>query len=89
MKKTTTLLTLLALFCNAIPCMAHEDLDDPVVYYTDEDDELFNRGRFVGVETDEMIRARNKVRNKNWSIALGSTAVGVATLVLVGINHNK
>lgn len=58
------------------------------VFYTDEDDELFNRGKFVGEENRDYLRARQRERTKNWSIALSSIAIGVATLVLVAKNHD-
>lgn len=68
------------LLCNFLT--AHEE-----VFYTDEDDELFNRGKFVGEENQDYIRARKRERNTNWAITLGTTAIGIATVILVGKNH--
>ena len=68
---------------------AEDPIVDDDIFYTDEDDELFNRGKFVGIDSDDYLRARRKERNKNWAIALGTTALGIATVVFVGQNHNK
>ena len=68
--------------------IAHaDDYTDDEVYYSDEDDELFNRGKFVGKESDDYEQMRRRMQTRNWSIALSSTAVGIATLLLVGKNH--
>ena len=86
MKKFIGLFTIMGLvFSSGI--YAHEIEDE--VYYTEDDDELFNRGKFVGEESNEYQMRIRRERNKNWAIALTSTAVGIATVVLVGKNHKK
>ncbi|NGX59214.1 MAG: hypothetical protein KR126chlam3_00361 [Chlamydiae bacterium] len=83
MKKIISILTLCSFL--TVNCLsAHEE-----IYYTDEDDELFNRGKFVGEENQDWLKAIRRERNKNWAIALGTTAVGIATLFLVGQHHSK
>lgn len=57
--------------------------------YDDEEDDLFNRGKMVTKESDEYERARRRERQKNWTLALTSTAVGIATFILVSKDHNK
>lgn len=84
MKKIIGYLTLSSLLFSPILAFAH---DEDEVYYSDEDDELFNRGKFVGQENDAYLKQRRYDRNKNWAIAIGTTAVGVATLILVGKNR--
>ncbi len=88
MKRFTTI-CLLASF--ALTPFAHADepiLEDDV-FYTEEDDDLFNHGKFVGMQTNDYMRARRIERNKNWAIAVGSTIAGVATLFLVSKHHQK
>ncbi len=86
MKKFIAAFTILGMVFSP-GAFAHELEDE--VYYTEEDDELFNHGKFVGQETNEYEKRIRKERTKNWAIALTSTAVGVATVILVGKNHNK
>lgn len=88
MKRFLSLFTVLTIFFSPF-AHAEDPIMDDDIFYTDEDDELFNRGRFVGVENDDYLRARIRQRNTNWAIALGSTIVGITTLVLVGQNHKK
>ncbi len=92
MKKLFTYLILFSFFFCRIGAFAQEDScvpEDSEVFYTDIDDELFNRGKFVGQETNDYLRRQKRARNTNWAIALGSTAIGVAVLVFVGHNHEK
>lgn len=63
-------------------------LSQDEVFYTDEDEDLFNRGKFVGQENKDYLRAQQRERTKNWSIALGSIVVGITTLILVAKNHD-
>lgn len=87
MKRFTSLF--LAFSMTLSPLAFGEDpIIDDDIFYTEEDDQLFNRGTFVGVENDDYLRAARRQRNKNWAIALGSTALGIATVILVGNNHN-
>lgn len=88
MKKITTFFTLLAFLFNAAPCVAHVGEEDPVILYSDDEDEIFNRGSIVGIESDEMIRARNRIRNRNWALAITSTIVGAAAMAFIGVNHD-
>jgi hypothetical protein len=83
MKKWFTYLALFSLF-GGVNLSAQDE-----VFYTDEDDELFNQGKFVGEENPDYLRAIRFERNKNWAIALGTTAIGVATVILVGQHHDK
>jgi len=81
---------LLLLSFAAMPLARAEDpIMDDDIYYTEEDNELFNRGKFVGVENDDYLRAYRRERNKNWAIAIGTAAIGIASLVLVHENHRK
>jgi len=57
--------------------------------YDDEEDDLFNRGKVVSKESNEYERARRRTRFKNWGLAFTTTALGVATLVVVSNQHNK
>lgn len=63
---------------------AHEAGEpEDMIYYTDEDDDdLFHKGKFVGAENDDYLRAQRRVRTRNWSIAIGTTALGIAALLL-------
>jgi len=80
----------LLLCITAIPLARAEDpVVDDNVYYTEEDDMLFNRGRFVGEDDYSYLRAAKRERNKHWAIALGSTCVGIATLIFVHNQHEK
>ena len=88
-KRFALIFTLLGLFCSPFSRMAYAQDDEPLIYYTDEEDPYFNRGTIVGIESDEIRRARNRVRNRNWAIALGSVAIGVATSILVNDQHTK
>jgi|GEM_PF-3224220 len=83
MKKWISYLALFSLFCGA-PLKAHDE-----VYYTDEDDELFNQGKFVGEENPDYLKAIRFERNKNWAIAMGTTAIAVAAVFLTGQHHDK
>lgn len=55
----------------------------------DEESCPFPRGKRVGRETDEFQRAQRRTRLKNWSLAITTTAVGIATLILVKNHHDK
>lgn len=66
-------------------CCEEED----EVYYTQDDDDLFNKGKFVGAESDEYQKRIRRERMKNWGIALTTTAIGAATVVLVGNHHRN
>lgn len=74
-------------FCSV--AYSEDGIVDDNLFYTDEDDELFNRGTFVGADDNAYLIAARRERTKNWAIAIGSTALGVATLILVGNNHNQ
>ena len=89
MKKLIASITVLGLvFSNGI--FADEACaEEPKVYFTDEDSDLFNKGKFVGKESDDYLRAMRRARQKNWAFAAGTTLVGVLTMVLVGKNHHK
>lgn len=88
MRKFIALFTLLGMvFSSGI--YANENENENEVYYTEDDDDLFNHGKFVGQESDEYLRRIRRERNKNWAIALASTAIGVTTVVLVGKNHKQ
>lgn len=89
MKRFYILLTLLSLSFSPFAHAQESDFTDEDTFFTDEDDELFNRGKFVGQESDEWLKARRFERNKNWAIAITTTALGVATGVLVGQQHKK
>ena len=80
---------LLLCFVSMPLARAEDPIMDDAIFYTEEDDELFNRGKFVGIESNDYLRARRRERNKNWAIAIGSTVIGVATLFLVNENHDK
>ena len=71
------------------PLRAERPVVEDDTFYTEEDDQLFNRGKFVGVESDEALRAQRRQRNKNWAIAIGSTAVGIATLFVASNHHHR
>ncbi len=88
MKRFTSLLLLFSFVAMPL-ARAEEPIMDDDIFYTEEDDELFNRGKFVGIESNDYLRARRRERNKNWAIAIGSTVIGVATLFLVNENHDK
>ena len=87
MKKFIGIFTVFGMiFCSSIS--AHEELDE--TYYTEDDDELFNHGKFVGKENDEYLKRIRNERNKNWAIALTSTALSVTTAALLGKSqHDK
>ena len=55
--------------------------------YYDETPDCFNKGRFVGKETEDYLKTIRRAKQRNWAIAFGSAAVGVLTAVLVGVNH--
>lgn len=55
----------------------------------DDDECTLPHGKMVGRETDEFQRLQRRSRMKNWSIALTTTAIGIATLILVKQNHDK
>lgn len=58
--------------------------------YIPEDEETpFTRGALVGDEPDDYRRSIRRERFKNWGLAAGSIAVGIATLILVGKNHRE
>lgn len=80
MKKFTIILTLLS-FLTLNGVFAQDQ-----VYYTDEDTDLFNRGKFVGEENKDYIRQIEIQKKKNWSLAIGSTAVGILACILVAKN---
>lgn len=80
-KKFFTLLTLLS-FTFAQSGSAHEE-----TFYYDEDEEYFNQGTVVGQDTGEYERAVRRTKMRNWTVAVGSVALGITTLVLVGKNH--
>lgn len=82
MKKWISFVTICSILTSPFLC-AEE------IFYTDEDESIFNRGKFVGQENQDYLRAQQREKTKNWSIALGSTAIGIATLILVKQNHNK
>lgn len=84
MKKWISYIALFSLFCG-LPLSAHEE----EVFYTDEDDELFNQGKFVGEENPDYLKAIRFERNKNWAIAMGTAAISIATVILVGQHHSK
>lgn len=88
MKRLISLFTLLSLVL-ASPARAEDPIVDDDIFYTEEDEELFNRGRFVGLESDDYLRRERRARNTNWAIALGTTALGIATVILVGNSHNR
>lgn len=85
MKKFSSYFILFSLLFSPLASYAQEDED--TVYYTDEDDDLFNRGKFVGEESNAYILAQKRERNRNWMIAIGTTAIGVAALVLTSNHH--
>lgn len=58
--------------CNEVP--------PPAPY---EEDEIFNRGKMVEKESDEYQRALRREKQKNWTLALTTTALGIATFILV------
>jgi len=92
MKKIFAYLTLFSLLFTRIDLIAQEESCVPKeadVFYSDIDDELFNRGKFVGKETEDYLRAFRRERNKNWAIAIGTTAIGIAALVFVSNGHEK
>ena len=64
--------------------VAHDE-----IFYTDEDDELFNRGKFVGQENKDYFREQKRARSKNWAFAVGAAVLGTVTLYLVSQNHDK
>ena len=80
MKQFFATLTILSLFFS--PLAVGQEQDDEQVFYTDEDDDLFNKGKFVGQETDQYLVQIRRRKAQNWGIALGTTALGVAALLL-------
>ena len=56
-------------------------------FYYDEDEEYFNQGTVVGQDTGEYAKAKRRAKMRSWTIAVGSTILGITTLVLVGKNH--
>lgn len=61
---------------------------EPKVYY-DETPDCFNKGKFVGKDSDDFLKSVRRAQQRNWAVAFGSAAVGVLTLVLVGVNHKN
>ncbi len=84
MKKIIASITVLGLVFSHV-AGAQENCE-PKVYY-DETDDCFNKGKFVGRESDDYLKSIRRAKQKNWAIAFGTTALGVLTLVLVGVNH--
>ncbi len=97
MKQFAGYLTIFGLFFSPV-AFAHDGCDGPncphpeddaiEAYYMDEeDDEFFNQGKIVGKDTGDYLKAQKRIRNKNWALALGTSAIGIATLVLLGKNQ--
>ncbi len=86
MKKFVGYLSAFSLLLSPAAYAQVEEVDE--TYYTEEDDELFNRGKFVGRENnDYQIRIRRE-RTKNWTIALTSTAAAIAAVFFAGKDHS-
>lgn len=62
---------------------------EPTKVYYDETDDCFNKGKFVGRESDDYLKSIRRAKQRNWALAVGTTAVGVLTLILVGKNHHN
>jgi len=61
---------------------------EPKVYF-DETEDCFNKGKFVGRETEDYLKTIRRAKQRNWTIAFGTVAVGVLTLVLTGVKHRQ
>lgn len=83
-KKLISYFTILSILTSPF---LYSDGEDPFI---DEElqEELFNRGRIVGEEPQDIIQAQKRARWTNWSMALTSVAAGVTALVLVKQHHN-
>lgn len=68
---------------------AHSLVAEEETFYTDEDPELFNHGKFVGGENKDYLRAQTLEKKKTWAVAIGTSIIGIATVILVGKNHKK
>ncbi|MBS0629449.1 MAG: hypothetical protein JSS30_04405 [Verrucomicrobia bacterium] len=84
MKKIIASITVLGLvFSHGVSA---QDNCEPKVYY-DETDDCFNKGKFVGRESEDYLKSIQRAQRRNWAVAFGTVAVGALTLVLVGVNH--
>lgn len=61
---------------------------EPSKVYYDETDDCFNKGKYVGRESDDYLKSIRRAKQRNWALAFGTTAVGILTLVLVAKNHD-
>ncbi|NGX39305.1 MAG: hypothetical protein KR126chlam1_00631 [Chlamydiae bacterium] len=68
-------------------CLSQGIYAEDETFYYDEDEEFFSQGKVVGKDSGEFEHHRKMEQLRNWTIAIGSTILGVTTLVLVG--HNK
>lgn len=87
MKKT--LLSLLTILSFISTPLAHAEEEGEEIYYYDEDEELFNKGTFVGEETNFYIKQQKKAQYRNWGIAIGTTVASAVAFVLVGLHPSK
>lgn len=88
MKKFVACITIAGLLLSS-GAFADEDccMPEPSKVYYDETEDCFNKGKFVGKESEDYLKSLRFARNRNWGLATGATALGILTLVLVGKHH--
>lgn len=91
MKKIITLLTAFSFISTPLlradqPPGPHE-ISPSTTYADEEEEELLPPGKVVGRAANSSMSEAKKARIRNWSIAAGVVAIGIATLVLVAKNH--